>query len=177
MGGQNGFQVFNFGTGTSVAQIATALNQVSDATGVEATVSGTGLELQSSQYGSDAFVSVKAISGSFDTKNSGGSISLREAGTDIVARVNGVQATGKGLQASINTATLELSFTSNSALTDGSSFSFSITGGGANFQFGPERCQQSAGTVGDPGNQQCNAGWCERFAVRTPQRWCQGLKN
>ena len=43
VGGQNGFQVFNFGTGTSVAQIATALNQVSDATGVEATVSGTGL--------------------------------------------------------------------------------------------------------------------------------------
>jgi len=151
VGGQNGFQVFNFGTGTSVAQIATALNQVSDATGVEATVSGTGLELQSSQYGSDAFVSVKAISGSFDTKNSGGSLSLREAGTDIVARVNGVQATGKGLQASINTATLELSFTANSALTDGSSFNFSITGGGANFQLGPSVVSNQQARLGIQG--------------------------
>jgi flagellin len=138
VGGQDGFQSFNFGSGTTVNQIATALNQVSDATGVKATVSGTGLELQSTEYGSDAFVSAKAIAGSFDTKNTGGSDSTRETGTDIVARVNGVQATGQGLQASINTATLQLSFSANSQLTDGSSFNFSITGGGANFQLGPD---------------------------------------
>ena len=138
VGGQDGFQVFNFGAGTTVNQIATALNQVSDATGVKATVSGTGLELQSTQYGSDAFVSAKAISGNFATKSGAGADSTREAGTDIGARINGVQATGKGLQASINTATLQLSFTANAALTDGSSFNFSITGGGANFQLGPD---------------------------------------
>ena len=44
----NGFQVFNFGTGTTVSQIGTALNQVSDATGVTATVRRQpDLELQS----------------------------------------------------------------------------------------------------------------------------------
>ena len=75
----------------------------------------------------------------------------REAGTDIVARVNGVQATGKGLQASINTATLELSFTANSALTDGSSFSFSITGGGANFQLGPSVVSNQQARLGIQG--------------------------
>ena len=138
VGGQTGFQGFNFGAGTTVSQIATALNQVSDATGVKATVSGTGLELQSTGYGSDAFVSAKVITGKFATQNSGGNDSTREAGTDIGARINGVQATGKGLLASINTATLQLSFTANSALTDGSSFNFSITGGGANFQLGPD---------------------------------------
>jgi flagellin len=151
VGGQNGFQVFNFGTGTTVNQIATALNQVSDATGVEATVSGTGLQLQSTEYGSDAFVSSKAISGSFDTKNTGGNDSSREAGTNIVARVNGVQATGKGLQASINTATLELSFTANSGLADGSSFNFSITGGGANFQLGPSVVSNQQARLGIQG--------------------------
>ena len=143
--------MFNFGTGTTVNQIATALNQVSDATGVEATVSGTGLQLQSTEYGSDAFVSSKAISGSFDTKNTGGNDSSREAGTNIIARVNGVQATGKGLQASINTATLELSFTANSGLADGSSFNFSITGGGANFQLGPSVVSNQQARLGIQG--------------------------
>ena len=151
VGGQSGFQVFNFGNGTSVDQIATALNQVSDATGVQATVTGTGLALQSTQYGSDAFVAVNAISGSFDTNNSSGDASTREAGTDIVARINGVEATGRGLQASINTATLELSFSANSDLTDGSSFNFSITGGGANFQLGPDVVSNQQARLGIQG--------------------------
>ena len=151
VGGQNGFQVFNFGSGTTVAQIATALNQVSDATGVEATVSGTGLKLESTSYGSDAFVSVKAISGTFATLNGSSASSTREAGTDVVARINGVQATGRGLSAAINTATLQLSFSVNENLTDGSSLNFSIIGGGANFQLGPDVVSNQQARLGIQG--------------------------
>jgi flagellin len=151
IGGGSGFQVFNFGTGTSVSQIATAINQVSDATGVSATVKGTGLELKSTEYGSDAFVSAKAITGSFDTKNSAAVVSGRESGTDVVARINGVQATGRGLEASINTSTLELSFKVNSGLSDGASFNFSITSGGANFQLGPDVVSNQQARLGIQG--------------------------
>ena len=151
IGGQNGFQVFNFGTGTTIAQIKTALNQVSDATGVTANDSSGNLVLQSTQFGSDAFVSAKALSGSFDTTNSISAISTREAGTNIVARINGVQATGKGLEASLNTATLQLSFTVDKSLTDGDSFNFNITGGGANFQLGPSVVSNQQARLGIQG--------------------------
>ena len=151
VGGEKGFQVFNFGTGTTVAQIATALNQVSDATGVQATVKGTGLELQSTTYGSQAFVSTQAISGKFDTLNANSVASTREAGTDIVARINGVQATGQGLEASVNTSTLQLSFTVDSHLADNASFNFSIVGGGANFQLGPDVVSNQQARLGIQG--------------------------
>ncbi|HEY2759454.1 MAG TPA: flagellin [Pirellulales bacterium] len=151
VGGQNGFQVFNFGAGTTVDQIATALNQVSDGTGVQATVKGTGLDLQSTTYGSQAFVSAQAISGTFDTLNTGSVASTREAGTDIIARINGVQATGQGLQASLNTSTLQLSFTVDSQLADSASFNFSIVGGGANFQLGPDVVSNQQARLGIQG--------------------------
>lgn len=138
LGGKSGFETFNFGSGTSVAQIATAINTVSDATGVIATVNGDNLELKSNEYGSDAFVSAKALSGVFDTVNSGGSASTRSSGTDVDARINGVKAAGKGLLASLNTSTLDLSFVVNENYEDGDEFSFDITGGGATFQIGPD---------------------------------------
>jgi len=94
---------------------------------------------------------VKAISGTFDTKNIAAAASNREEGTDIVARVNGVQATGRGLQAAINTATLQLSFTVNNNLTDGSSFNFSVIGGGATFQLGPDVVSNQQARLGIQG--------------------------
>ncbi len=53
-----------------------------------------------------------------------------------MATVNGVEANGVGNSLSINTTSLDLSIT----VDDGSSanFSFSITGGGAKFQLGPD---------------------------------------
>jgi flagellin len=60
VGGDKGFNVFNFGTGTTIAQIASALNLVSDATGVSASVNGSDLTLKSTDYGSDGFVSARA---------------------------------------------------------------------------------------------------------------------
>ncbi len=138
IGGKSGFQNFNFGSGTSIAQINTAINQSSDATGVSSTVSGGNLVLKSTEYGTNAFVSAKALSGTFATtdNNNSAASATRSAGIDAVVRINGVQATADGLNVKLNTATLDLNFRLNSHLATGASFNFSITGGGANFQLG-----------------------------------------
>jgi flagellin len=138
VGGDDGYNVFNFDSGTTVAQIEQAINGVSDATGVAASINNSGkLVFNSTDYGSNAFVSVQAVSGTFNTY-SGSNASTRSTGTDVQATINGVAATGNGLQASIDTPTLDLSFNVATGLTSGSTFNFSITGGGANFQLGPD---------------------------------------
>ncbi len=101
----------------------------------------TGLTFVSSTFGSDSFVSIKVLnSGSFGLTNSDGSVSTsgRSEGTDVDARINGIQAVGKGLRASINTTALDLSFNVSGTVTSGSTLTFSITGGGAQFQLGPD---------------------------------------
>lgn len=153
VGGRNGFEVFNFGSGTTTSQIASALNQSSDATGVTASVNAsTGvLSLKSQSYGSDAFVSAKAIAGSFATVDASNAASSRTTGTDIKARINGIQATGDGLHASLSTSHLDLSFQVSSSLDDGSSLSFAITGGGALFQLGPDVVSNQQARLGIQG--------------------------
>ncbi len=138
VGGNSGYNVFNFASGTTTAQIATAVNSVSDATGVTAAVSGGNLTFTSQNYGSQGFVSVQALSGTFNTVDSTNTSSTRSTGTDVQATINGVQATGSGLQVSLNTSTLNLNFNVSSNVTSGSTLNFAITGGGANFQLGPE---------------------------------------
>jgi len=150
IGGDKGFQVFNFGAGTTLAQAQAAINQVSDATGVSATISGSQLKLDSTDYGSNGFVSAKALSGSFSTHLADHTVATRSSGTDVAVRVNGVQATGNGLTASLNTATLNLSFAVNSNFASGDSFSFNITGGGANFQLGPDVVSNEQARLGIP---------------------------
>lgn len=135
--GSQGSESFNFKANSTGAQIAAAINLSSDATGVTATYSKADnkLTFNSSDYGSDALVSVNTISeGSTGTFKSSLSTS-RDTGTDIVARVNGIQANGKGNRLSINTSTLDLSLTLDPTST-ASSLSFNITGGGALFQLG-----------------------------------------
>ena len=151
IGGKNGFEVFNFGTGSTISQIADAINLVSDATGVSANVSGADLVLTTKDFGSQAFVSAKALTGSFATNDSLGAASTRATGTDVSARVNGVQANGDGLRASINTSTLDLSFTINAGLSDGSTTNFTIVGGGANFQLGPDVVSNQQARLGIQG--------------------------
>jgi flagellin len=156
LGGKSGFETFNFGSGTTVTQIAAALNLVSDATGVSASVTssavaGSVLRLDSVEYGSDAFVSAKALTGTFAAVDVTGTSTERSVGTDIALRINGVQATGKGLRASLNTSTLDLNFQVNENLQDGDEFSFSITGGGANFQIGPDVVSNQQARLGIQG--------------------------
>ncbi len=135
--GSTGSEVFNVSAGTSIDELISQINLVSDATGVIAVADGTTLQLTSSNYGSDAVVDLRVIeeaaSGTFTTEIGAG---VRDEGTDIVAKVNGVDASGDGNTLKINTATLDLSIT----VDEGSSanFGFTINGGGALFQLGAD---------------------------------------
>lgn len=144
--GSKGAEVFTFQAGTTLNQFVSAVNLVSDATGVAAANNGGTLELRSTGYGSDAVVDVEVLSegtgGTFGTSLS----APRATGTDIAATVNGVTANGKGNTLSVNTTTLDLSLT----VADGSStaISFSITGGGAVFQLGPQVVSNQQARIG-----------------------------
>jgi len=144
--GQKGSEVFTFELGATVTQIVDAVNLVSDATGVEATDNGGTLELDSVDYGTAAFVDVEVIEeGALGTFEAGLS-ATRVEGTDIVATVNGVTANGAGNTLSINTATLDLSVT----VADGSAAAvgFTIGGGGALFQLGPNVVSNQQARIG-----------------------------
>ena len=99
----------------------------------------TGLAFRAVEYGSDEFVSVRALNGTtFGVVDSGGTAVNRVVGTDVDARVNGIQAVGAGLRATINTSALDLAFSLNSSVSDGDTLKFTIVGGGAQFQLGPD---------------------------------------
>jgi flagellin len=146
IGGNSGSEVFNFDTGASGTQIRDAINLVSDSTGVSAAYAGTTLTLTSTQYGSDQFVDVEVLSegggGTFGSSLS----ATHDAGSDIIGTINGYQATGRGNTLSINTAALDLNLT----VTDGSStdVAFTITGGGAVFQLGPNVVTNQQSRIG-----------------------------
>jgi flagellin len=144
--GQTGAEVFAFDSGATITQVVNAINLVSDATGVTATNNAGVLELDSVAYGTDAFVAVEVISEGGSGVFGASLSSTRDAGTDIAAVVNGVQASGKGNTLSINTASLDLTAT----VADGSSsdFSFTIEGGGAVFQLGPEVVSNQQARIG-----------------------------
>ena len=144
LSGADGAEVLSFGAGTSISDLVDGINLVSDATGVTAAVSATNagtLEFTSSAYGSNAVVDIKIFSegtgstpaGVFTTDLGQGE---RAVGTDVAATVNGVVATADGNDIAINTATLDLSATIDAAFTG--TASFTITGGGALFQLGPD---------------------------------------
>ncbi|NLX95084.1 MAG: hypothetical protein GXY83_02790 [Rhodopirellula sp.] len=102
-------------------------------------VVGTGgLEFESIGYGTKAFVSVKALSGTFTVIDADGNTKDRDYGADADVRVNGITAVTDGLKASLNTSVLDLSFSILSTVADGSTSSFKITSGGAQFQLGPD---------------------------------------
>lgn len=135
--GSEGSQAFNFKAGTTVQQMVTAVNLLSDATDVKAEYADGELTFNSETYGSKSLVAVNVITegddGEFQTNLSG----IRSAGTDIDARVNGTEANGNGNTLSVNNATLSLSLTLDPASTV-TNFNFNITGGGAKFQLGGE---------------------------------------
>lgn len=144
LSGTDGAEVLTFGAGTSVADLVAGINLVSDATGVTAAINATDagtLDLTSSAYGSNSLVDISIISegsgstpaGTFTTAIDSGA---RSEGTDVIAKVNGVTATGDGNQLSINTATLDLQTTVEADFTG--DIDFTITGGGALFQLGPD---------------------------------------
>ncbi|WP_460185543.1 flagellin [Thermopirellula anaerolimosa] len=108
----------------------------------------TGLTIEATEYGSDAFVSVKALSGNFAMKNSAGATADRAAGSDARIRVNGYEAVTRGLTASINTASVDLTFSLASTVAAGTRMTFSIVGGGAQFQLGPNVVSNQQARIG-----------------------------
>lgn len=144
--GLKGSQVFSFQSGASADQIADAINLTADSTGVTATNNAGTLEFTSSAYGSNAFVEVEVISegggGTFGT----GLSDTRSTGSDVVATVNGISARGTGNAISINTPTLTLSTSVTAGYTG--DIDFTIEGGGAVFQLGPDVVSNQQARIG-----------------------------
>ncbi len=148
--GKSGSEVFNVKAGTTINELVTQINLVSDATGVTAAVDsndGTKLNLTSSAFGSDAFVDLRVINeastGTFRQSVGSGA---RDVGSDIVAKINGVDANGRGNSLSINTASLALSLSVAAGSDD--DINFSITGGGALFQLGGDVVSNQQARIG-----------------------------
>ena len=149
LGGGTGSETFNFKAGTSIAQLASAINLLKDSTGVEATVNATTLELKSSAFGSKSVINLEIITegiGGTITAGIGGVTKARDVGTDVVATVNGISATGNGNSLSINTSTLDFSTSVEAAFTG--TANFTITGGGALFQLGPDIVSNQQARIG-----------------------------
>ncbi len=136
LAGLSGSEVLSFGAGTSLSQLVRGINLVKDATGVEAVAAGTTLQLRSTEYGSEAIVDLKVINEGAGSTLFTNVAQKRDTGTDIEATVNGVVANGRGNQLQINTSTLDLTATIEADF-EGLA-QFTISGGGALFQLGPD---------------------------------------
>ncbi|MCC5824495.1 MAG: flagellin [Phycisphaerales bacterium] len=162
VGGVEGNRELQFASGTSLNDIAAAINAVNNVTGVTATVDGggTAIKLTSDDFGSSEFVSLKVTndggisagsgiltlsSTDFGTATPGSAVAfnssvasngIRDLGQDIGGTINGLLAVGKGKQMSVNSDFLDVAFTLNTtaAQTLDSVSAFTITGGGADFQ-------------------------------------------
>ena len=165
--GSEGVRELVLTSGMAYADVVSAVNQLSELTGVEAALingdANSGIAFRSTEYGSDSFVSVERI----DTPATGNNWTLykldsnadipvngvpwgdasllsdvtRDEGADVSALINGILATGDGLNVSINSPSLGMelllseSFATDPSLT---AASFDITGGGSLFQLGPD---------------------------------------
>lgn len=147
--GSLGVQTLSFVSGTNLSSVVAAVNTLRDSTGVSAVLVSagdqtSGLTFNSVKYGSNEFVSVNKIGlgGEFfnvaDAQN--GNIIKRDEGRDVKAIINGALAVGNGLDITLNTPTLslKLELTATYSQVTGVAKAFVITGGGANFQLGPE---------------------------------------
>ncbi len=140
--GNLGAETLSFASGTTTANIATAINASKALTGVSATASAasggpSSLLLQSTSFGADEFVSVSFVSGS--TAFASQASSDKQNGTNGTITINGANAVVNGLKASINNSSLSVDLTLSSTFggTAGGTGSFEVTGGGAVFSISP----------------------------------------
>jgi len=150
IGGKYGTEQLSFASGTAAADIVTAVNASKELTGVSATYSAGAQQIyfNSTDFGSEAFVTVEAIDGTFAV--TGGDSSTKDYGIDVGLKINGTEATTKGLDASTRTSSLSLDMTvaSTFAQTVGSTKTFSITDGGATFSIAPTLGINSMASLG-----------------------------
>ena len=147
--GIEGVQSFSFSSGTPLSAVAAAVNSVSDATGVQASLVSagdptSGLVFQTDEFGSDAFVSVRRLGDGgdfFETFDEQGGIAVnRDEGTDVQGLINGNTALGDGLELRVNNSSINIALTLDvdAAQSTAAPYTFDLTGGGADFQIGPQ---------------------------------------
>jgi flagellin len=103
------------------------------------------LIIESEELGSEQFVQVNVIEGNLNLVDEYGYTSYTSNGTDMVATINGMQTTARGNNISLDTSSLSLSM--NVANGTGN-YGFTITGGGALFQLGPDVVSQQQTRLG-----------------------------
>jgi flagellin len=157
IGGATGSREFAFGSGTTVAQAITAINQFKDVLGLSASANSTsGIVLQTTEFGSDQFVQARVVNvagvagASFiqgtatDADDFTGTTTaiatsalVRDTGRDIAGSINGILATGKGRTLKVANDFLDVEITLSAAqatAAPGTLNALTITGGGADFQ-------------------------------------------
>jgi flagellin len=147
--GSKGVQQFTFASGTTQANILSAINTFTEALGVSA-IQATDtdrIEIHATDFGSSDFVRVKVLEGTTSNllaaTNAGATSTndLKDWGQDATVLINGTQATTDGLKArvAINGFDVSLTIDGASALNNnGQSTSFQVTGGGADFNLSPK---------------------------------------
>jgi flagellin len=141
--GSTGNYTFNFNAGAQLTDIISAINAQTSTTGVTAAAnSNNGLTFSSTGVGSTATVKVAVDSEDGSQAFTNGltahgttSAATQATGTDVQGTINGVTANGSGNTLSINNSNLSASVTLKAGASGQSDFT--ITGGGALFQLGP----------------------------------------
>jgi flagellin len=147
--GSNGVQLLTFASGSTLANILSAINTFKDALGVSAVQSSDTdrIQINSTKFGSSEFARVKVLEGTSANllaQTVGGATSsqdLKDYGRDATVLINGNQATTDGLTARVSYDGFDVSISidGTSALntTNGTS-DFEVTGGGADFNLSPK---------------------------------------
>lgn len=154
--GAKGVEVFSFASGAKISSITAVINQNTDVTGITAKVSAvsgaaSGINFKATDFGSKQFVKVEALAGSFNVNATGGASAnnTQTAGTDATVVVNGIVAVSDGLKIQVNGPSVYFNATLDATLNVAAgSTTFSVTGGGAQFQLGPTVNSQQQAIIG-----------------------------
>jgi len=142
--GNLGSTQLSFASGSTVSQIATAINGVKATTGLSAQVSGTALRVNSTEYGSTQYASIQVIAGKLAQNFS----TTKADGADAKVTINGAAAEVNGLAVSYRNADLDVSLNIAGNFDKPTSSTFYITGGGANFQLGAQVNETNVASIG-----------------------------
>jgi len=96
------------------------------------------LIFESELEGSAQRVTVRTISGDFYVRNEAGKTVDTAYGKDMLATLNGIKMKADGRALSLDTSVLKLDITLDQIVKAGDQIKFSLIGGGATFQIGPE---------------------------------------
>lgn len=96
------------------------------------------LTFESVNVGSGEYVTVRTVSGKFSVKNEDGQVTDADYGKDMVATLNGNSMTAHGNDLRLSSTMLTMNVTLSDDVQEGEEVDFTITGGGATFQIGPD---------------------------------------